>query len=104
MSVLMGSESISQVFYAMTQYLAWAEELGIQLPLTGCYDDACHLSLFLMRRQHLSPRAMLLSAIDWVIDGFHYKNHKCVCVGKEKWHKRVSLCVVRLCERAAQGG
>lgn len=73
---LFGSESLSQVFLSLLTFLMWASELGLKLPLTGCYDDACHLLLFLLKRQHRSSRAFLLSLMDWSIDGFHFDNHK----------------------------
>jgi len=89
---LFGAESLSQVLNALLIYLTWASSLGIDLPLTGCYDDACHLLLFLIKRQHKSTEALLLSIMDWAIDNFHYDNHTCV---------HLCVCVLRAGERVA---
>lgn len=75
MSELYGSEGKKQVFYALKN-LMWAlATAGLPFPMAACYDDACHLVLFLMRRQAMSPLTAILSAVDWVIDRFHFVNH-----------------------------
>lgn len=73
---LYGTEALSQVAYGLLELLDLAEALGVRLPLTACYDDACHLVLYLLRRQHPSARAQLLALIDWTVDRFHFPNHK----------------------------
>lgn len=75
---LYGTESLSQVFLALVHLLLWAVMFYIPFPMAACYDDACHMPLFCLKRQHLSSRALLLSLIDWTIDRFHYDNHKYV--------------------------
>ena len=72
---LFGSEGLRQVYYSLRQMLSLAMESGHKLPMSAAYDDACHLVLFLMRRQGMTATAALLTAIDWVIDRFHYDNH-----------------------------
>lgn len=77
---LYGTESLSQVFLALVYLLTWAVMFGFPFPMAACYDDACHMLLFCLKRQHLSARALFLSLIDWSIDRFHYGNHKYVYI------------------------
>lgn len=77
-SELYGSEAISQVFCALKSVIEDAVEMDLDVPMCAAYDDACHLQLFLLKRQHLSSSALMLSLMDWVIDRFHFDNHKYV--------------------------
>ena len=81
MAELYGSEGKKQVFYALKRMIVGLADHGRPFPTAACYDDACHLVLFLMKRQGLSATAALLSVVDWVIDRFHYPNHV------DKWCK-----------------
>jgi hypothetical protein len=75
MQELYGSEALKQVFYALKSMLLGAVAKGYKIPLAAAYDDACHLVLFLMKRQAITAAAALLTSLDWVIDRFHYDNH-----------------------------
>jgi hypothetical protein len=75
MQELYGSEALKQVLFALRSMLLTAARKGFRIPLAAAYDDACHLVLFLMRRQGITPAAAILTSMDWVIDRFHYDNH-----------------------------
>lgn len=72
---LFGTEALGQVVKALVELVGAAAEAGIELPAQACYDDACHLVLYLMKRQHLSQEAQLLACMDWTVDRFHFPNH-----------------------------
>lgn len=75
---LYGSEGLNQVMNALIEYVELLGEYGLEMPLTICYDDGCRLSLYLMRRQHISARAVLLSCVDVCVDKFLFPNHRSV--------------------------
>lgn len=74
------SEGANQVMLALVEYVELLEEFNYDFPLSMCYDDACRFALFLMRKQHRTARAALLSCVDWAVDKFHFPNHVYVSV------------------------
>ena len=72
---LYGSESLTQVHLFLLELFAKHE---VPLPTVLAYDDACHLLKFLKGAKRCSSRftAWLLAKVKFVVDRFHWPNHK----------------------------
>ena len=68
---LYGSESISQVYSVVLEYLS-------SLPhkiKTILYDDACHLVRYAKNQRDRNPECKAMSEIPMYVDKFHFRNH-----------------------------
>ena len=78
---LYGSESLTQVYGNLVEYLAKLSEESRNNLRHICYDDACHFWKFCknMNKKKSNEFTKFLSEIPMSIDKFHFRNHVDTC-------------------------
>ena len=73
-----GSESLTQVYGMLVEYISRLPDTGISSLKHILYDDACHLKKFCdnPKRASLNSFTKLLAEIPKSVDNFHFKNHE----------------------------
>ena len=74
---IFGSESLTQVYGMLVEYLSRLPEEGRHSLKNILYDDACHLKKFAEKKERaeLNTFTKLLADIPKHVDNFHFKNH-----------------------------
>ena len=74
---LFGSESLTQVYGMLVEYISRLPESGQNSLEHILYDDACHLKKFSEnpKRANLNQYTKLIASIPKHVDSFHFKNH-----------------------------
>ena len=70
-----GSESVTQIYGILVEYLANLSDAGRDALENILYDDACHLKKFCEKpaRANLNSFTELLASIPKHVDNFHFK-------------------------------
>ena len=74
---LFGSESLSQVYSVMIEYLACLPSLTRERLVEICYDDACHFKKFGEdeKRANVNEVTKFMAGLGKHVDKFHFPNH-----------------------------
>ena len=74
---LYGSESLSQVYAIMIEYLSCLSPLTRQNLVEICYDDACHFKKFgeNEKRANFNEVTKFMAGLGKHVDKFHFPNH-----------------------------
>ena len=74
---LYGSESLSQVYAIMIEYLAGLPKLTRENIIEICYDDACHFKKYSEneKRSNLNETTKFMAGLGKHVDKFHFPNH-----------------------------
>ena len=76
---LYGSESLTQVYGILVEYVSRLPQVGRESLKNILYDDACHLKKFSEKKEervNQNEFTQFFAKVPKHVDNFHFKNHK----------------------------